>query len=70
MTVDPGDRDHLGSRRLARGEEVVWYGLAAVSYVAAGILEKGLLNWIVGPLWLVAFVWAGPPLVDRVRRRR
>ena len=70
MTATPGERDHLGSRRLTRREEIVWYILAAVTYITAGILVKGLLNWIVGPLWLVAFIWAGPPLVDRLRGRR
>lgn len=70
MTAPPGERDHLGARRLSRREEIIWYGVAAVTYVAASIVEKGLLNWIVGPLWLVAVVWGGPALVDRLRGRR
>jgi hypothetical protein len=47
----------------------IWYVIAAVSYCAASIVEKGLLNWFVGPLWLVAVVWLGPELVDLVRAR-
>ncbi|MBA3606192.1 MAG: hypothetical protein M3487_01430 [Actinomycetota bacterium] len=47
-----------------------WYLLAAVTYIVAGIWQKGLLNWFVGPLWLVVVVTAGPPLLARVRSRR
>jgi hypothetical protein len=67
--TSPG-RDQLGARRLSRREEAIWYGVAFVTYVAAAVVEKGLLNWIVGPLWLIAVVWVGPELVDRVRGRR
>ncbi len=62
--------DHGGARRLGSGETAFWYGLAGVSYVGLSIFHKFLLNWLIGPLWLVAFVWLGPALVDRVRRRR
>ena len=31
--------------------------------------HKWLLNWIVGPLWLVATVTIGPAIIDRIRRR-
>jgi hypothetical protein len=61
--------DHRRSRRLGVGESVLWYGLAGARYVALSIFHKWLLNWFIGPLWLVTFVWAGPALVDRVRRR-
>jgi hypothetical protein len=70
LVVTSPERDHLGGRRLSRGEEAAWYLVAFVTYVAAAIVEKGLLNWIVGPLWLVVVVWVGPELVDRVRGRR
>jgi hypothetical protein len=63
-------RDHLGARRLSRGEEAFWYLFAAVTYIAAAVVEKGLLNWLVGPAWLVLTLWWGPALVDRVRGRR
>ena len=61
--------DHRGSRRLGRREEVFWYVVAAVSYVALGVYHKWLLNWIVGPAWLVATVTIGPAIFDRIRRR-
>ena len=66
--ADP-TRDFRGSRRLGRGETALWYLVAAVSYIAVSLLQKGLLNWVVGPLWLVAVVVGGPALVDKVRRR-
>jgi hypothetical protein len=65
----PPSLDHRGSRRLGRGEEVFWYVLAAASYVGLGIYHKWLLNWIIGPLWLVATVTIGPAIFDRLRRR-
>jgi hypothetical protein len=71
MAKDPASvvrLDGRGSRRLGVGESVLWYGLAGGSYVALSIFHKWLLNWFIGPLWLVAFVWAGPALVNRVRR--
>lgn len=67
---DGSGSDRQSGRQLTRREEITWYGLAAVTYVAAGIVEKGLLNWIVGPIWLIAFVWFGPLIADRLRRRR
>jgi hypothetical protein len=56
-------------RQLSFVEEVVWYAVAVVTYITAAIFEKGLLNWLVGPLWLVAVVTLGPVVVDRLRRR-
>ena len=70
----PPSLDHLGSRRLGRREEAFWYVFAAVSYVGLGIYHKWLLNWIVGPVWLVAIVAIGPAIgpaiIDRIHRRR
>ena len=66
-----GETEPQGSeRRLTGGETAFWYGFAGVTYVGASLVEKGLLNWFVGPLWLVAVVCAGPALVDQVRPRR
>jgi hypothetical protein len=48
----------------------VWYVVAFVTYVVASMWQKALLNWIVGPLWLVGVVLAGPALIDRLRRLR
>ncbi len=62
--------DHLGQRVLTGTETWWWYLVAGVSYVIAGVYQKWLLNWIIGPVWLVAVVWVGPPLWDRLRGRR
>jgi hypothetical protein len=58
--------DFRGARRLVGGEEWFWYLAAGVSYILLGIWHKWLLNWFVGPVWLVAFVVIGPWLTDRV----
>lgn len=54
-------------RRLTRIESALWYGLAGASYVGLSVHHKFLLNWVVGPLWLVAVLWLGPALADLVR---
>ena len=64
------ERDHLGWRRLGPVEEWVWYLVAGVSYILLGIWHKWLLNWFVGPVWLVVFIVVGPWITDRVRARR
>jgi hypothetical protein len=61
--------DHRNSRRLTGKEEWFWYLAAAVTYIACGIWQKFLLNWFIGPLWLVAFVVIGPAVWDRIRGR-
>ena len=48
--------------------ELAVYVLAGVSYVVLGVFHKWLLNWIIGPVWLVVWVWVVPVLVDRFRR--
>ena len=58
--------DFRGSRRLTGAEEWVWYLVAAVSYILLGVWHKWLLNWFVGPLWLVTIVVVGPWLTDRL----
>ncbi len=58
--------DFRGSRRLVGGEEWFWYLAAALSYIVLGIWHKWLLNWFVGPVWLVGFVVIGPWLTDRI----
>jgi hypothetical protein len=64
--ADDSLTDHRGSRRLGPTEQVVWYLVAGVSYVGLGIFHKWLLNWFVGPAWLVAVVVIGPWLTDQV----
>ena len=63
----PGEVDFRGSRRLTGVEEWIWYLLAGVSYITLGIWHKWLLNWFMGPLWLIAIIVIGPWLTDRLR---
>ncbi|MFT4658797.1 MAG: hypothetical protein ACI8V4_002992 [Ilumatobacter sp.] len=58
--------DFRGSRRLVGKEEWFWYLAAAISYIVLGIWHKWLLNWFVGPAWLVVFIVVGPWLTDRI----
>jgi hypothetical protein len=62
--------DHLGVRRLSLGESWFWYLVAGTSYVVASLFNKFLLNWIIGPVWLVLVIWVGPLVADRLRGRR
>ena len=43
--------------------------MAGVSYIVVGVYQKWVLNWFVGPAWLVVVVVLGPWLVDQVRTR-
>ena len=61
--------DFRGSRRLVGAEEWIWYLIAGVTYIVLGIWHKWLLNWFVGPAWLVAFIVVGPWLTDRLTDR-
>ena len=45
------------------------YASAAVTYISLSIYNKWLLDWIVGPLWLVAWVWGLPALWSLIRRQ-
>ena len=67
MDEATADRDHLGWRRLGRAEEWVWYLLAGASYITLAIWHKWLLNWFIGPVWLVVIIVVGPWVTDRVR---
>ena len=58
--------DFRGSRRLTGAGELLWYLVAAVSYILLGVWHKWLLNWFVGPLWLVTIIVVGPWLTDRL----
>ena len=68
----PGDveLDFRNSRRLTGGEEWFWYVFAAVTYIVASIWHKWLLNWLIGPIWLITIVVVGPWLLDRARGLR
>jgi hypothetical protein len=49
--------------------DVLLYVTAAVTYISLSIYNKWLLDWIVGPLWLVAWVWGLPAIVKVIRRQ-
>jgi hypothetical protein len=53
-----------------RRVELGLYVAAGVTYVVLGMFHKFLLNWVIGPVWLVAWVWGVPVLVERIRARR
>jgi hypothetical protein len=48
--------------------ELGLYVLAGTTYVVLGVFNKWLLNWIIGPIWLVGWIWAAPAVIDRFRR--
>jgi Flp pilus assembly protein TadB len=54
-----------------RGEiRLGWYAAALVGYVVAGyFLKSVLLNWLVGPLFLLIVLYLVPTLVRRLGRR-
>ena len=55
---------------MSRGQTVAWYGVAAVTYIAASLWQKSLLNWLIGPAWLVVVVAGGPVVLGRIRGGR
>ncbi|HEY5171499.1 MAG TPA: hypothetical protein VIK54_07210 [Acidimicrobiia bacterium] len=63
-TTDPST-----SGRSAKYVDFLLYASAAVTYITLSIYNKWLLDWIVGPFWLVAWVWGLPALVKLVRRQ-
>ena len=62
-------RDDAATRLVQRRVELALYLAAGVTYVGFGMFHKFLLNWIIGPVWLVAWVWLVPALIEAVRRR-
>jgi hypothetical protein len=47
-----------------------WYAAALVGYVVTGyFLKSVLLNWLVGPLFLLIVLYLVPTLVRRLGRR-
>jgi hypothetical protein len=45
------------------------YASAAVTYISLSIYNKWLLNWVLGPLWLLLWVWGLPALWKLIRRQ-
>ena len=58
-------------RKLFSRDELWHYGIAAVFYIALGVLFKSaVLNVAVGPLFIVVWMWCIPPLIEKWRGRR
>jgi hypothetical protein len=54
---------------LSRRAEFALYLFAGLSYITMGIAFKSLLNWVVGPLWVVAWVEVGARVANWRTRR-
>jgi tellurite resistance protein TehA-like permease len=50
--------------------ELAIYIAAGLTYCVLGIFHKFLLNWIIGPLWLIAWVVLVPAVIERLRPAR
>ncbi|MDD5093430.1 MAG: hypothetical protein PHV74_03500 [Dehalococcoidia bacterium] len=51
--------------------ELWYYGTGALVYIVLGLLLQNIvLNFVVGPLFIVAWIWCLPPLIDRWKGRR
>jgi hypothetical protein len=63
------DRDERHGPFWARHIEGLVYVLAGATYIPISIAQKFLLDWIVGPAWLLIFIWIVlPPLQRRADR--
>ena len=57
-------------RRSERLPTVGWFVLTLVVYIALGLLfKRAVLNWVVGPLWLVGTLYLLPTVARAVRAR-
>jgi hypothetical protein len=74
VRVGAAERIELRARavhvRFGAHEQWLWTLLAAASYVGLSIWHKWLLNWIVGPMWLVAWVVLAPIVARQLGRLR
>jgi len=58
-------------RELFSLDELLYYGIAVLIFISLGVLLKRyVLNWIVGPGFIVLWIWLVPLLVEKWRARR
>lgn len=55
---------------LGRRAELALYAVAAITYIGTALVYKGVLNWVVGPLWVVVWVEGGSRVATWRARRR
>jgi len=65
----PNTRSARAARVPPKWVDLLLYVTAGATYIGFSIYNKWLLDWIVGPAWLVAWVWGLPALYNLVRRR-
>ncbi len=73
MAGEPDEDQGEAPRRFAweRHEEGAVYLAAVASYIALGVAVQGIvLNWIVGPVYFVSFVWLSSAVLARRPGRR
>jgi fucose permease len=52
-------------------KELWHYGIAALVYISLGVLfQNWVLNFVVGPLFIVVWMWRVAPLIDKWRAHR
>jgi len=57
--------------KLFSRDELLHYGIAALVYIGLGVLLKGIvLNFVVGPAFIVLWIWFVPILLDKWKDRR
>ncbi len=64
---EPSDPD--APRLATKYVDFLLYTTAGITYIWLSIYNKWLLDWIVGPFWLLAWVWGLPALVKLVRHQ-
>lgn len=57
--------------KLFSRSELVYYGIAALVYIILGVLfQNAVLNFAVGPLFIVLWIWCVPVLVEKWKARK
>ena len=73
-TTEPNGSGKLMKRpfhKLFSRNELIYYGIAAVVYISLGVLfQNPVLNFAVGPLFIVLWIWWVPVLVDKWKARK